>query len=176
MNWIFFMGIAQGGFMLAVVTYMTKGIWSRPIRRIALAHVAYPARRLRRRAAHPVRRRTHIWPWIEHPVAGKDVWLNLPFLRVRTIFGLVVLQGISLWFTYAALRPDMGLMRDAVPPRLRGIYARFTNNWRGQEAEELHAHRACRAGARAALIYALIMGMISPGTSSCPSSPTGSAR
>jgi Ni/Fe-hydrogenase subunit HybB-like protein len=162
MNWIFFMGIAQGGFMLAVVTYIAKGIWSRSVRRIALAHVAYlpiafvavlPL--LSGTAAH------HIWPWIEHPVAGKDVWLNLPFLRARTIFGLALLQGISLWFAYAVLRPDMGLMRDAVPPRLHGLYQRFTRNWRGQEIEELQAHRRLSVLAPAsALIYALIMGMI----------------
>jgi hypothetical protein len=40
-NWLFVFSIAQGGFMLAVVTSIAKGLWSRPIRRIALAHVAF---------------------------------------------------------------------------------------------------------------------------------------
>jgi hypothetical protein len=161
-NWLFFLSIAQGGFMLAVVTTIAKGIWSRPIRRIALAHVAYlPVAFL---TVLPILFRDnarHIWPWIEHPVAGKDVWLNLPFLRARTLLGLALLFGISLTFAYTALRPDLGLMRDRMPPRLRATYARFTRNWRAQEAEELHAHRRLGVLAPvAALIYALIMGMI----------------
>jgi hypothetical protein len=160
-NWLFFMSIAQGGFMLAVVTTIAKGIWSRPIRRIALANVAYlPVAFL---LVLPILfgGAQHIWPWIEHPVPGKEVWLNLPFLRVRTLLGLTLLFGISLWFAYTALRPDLGIMRDRVPPRLRGTYARFTRNWRAQEAEELHAFRRLSVLAPAtALIYALIMGMI----------------
>jgi hypothetical protein len=160
-NWLFFLSIAQGGFMLAVVTSLAKGIWSRPIRRIALAHVAFlpiafvAVLPILFGGAH------YVWPWIEHPVAGKDVWLNLPFLRARTLLGLAVLFGISLWFAYTALRPDLGLMRDRVPPGLRGAYSRLTRNWRAQEAEELHAYRRLTVLAPAtALIYALIMGII----------------
>jgi hypothetical protein len=160
-NWLFFLSIAQGGFMLAVVTSLAKGIWSRPIRRIALAHVAFlPIAFL---AVLPILfiGAHHIWPWIEHPVAGKDVWLNLPFLRARTMLGLALLFGISLAFAYTALRPDLGHLRDRVPPRLRGTYARFARNWRAQEVEELHAYRRLTVlGPATTLIFALIMGMI----------------
>jgi hypothetical protein len=160
-NWLFFLSIAQGGFMLAVVTTIAKGIWSRPIRRIALAHVAYlPIAFLTVLPILFIGAR-HIWPWIDHPVAGKDVWLNLPFLRVRTLLGLILLFGISIAFAYTTLRPDLGLMRERVPPRLRVTYMRFTRNWRAQEAEELHAYRRLGVLAPAtALIYALIMGML----------------
>jgi hypothetical protein len=160
-NWLFFLSIAQGGFMLAVVTSIAKGIWSRPVRRIALAHVAFlPVAFL---AVLPILfiGEDHIWPWIEPPLPGKEVWLNLPFLRARTLLGLALLFGISLVFAYWALRPDLGLMRDRVPPHLRSMYERFTRNWRGQEVEELQAHRRLTVLAPAtALIYAFIMGMI----------------
>jgi hypothetical protein len=161
-NWLFVLSIAQGGFMLAVVTSIAKGIWSRPIRRIALAHVAFlPIAFI---AVVPILLfgAPHIWPWVEHPLHdGKEVWLNLPFLTARTLFGLTLLFGVCLAFAYTALRPDMGLMRDRVPARLRPTYAWFTRNWRGQEAEELHAYRRLTVLApAAALIYALIMGML----------------
>jgi hypothetical protein len=160
-NWLFFLSIAQGGFMLAVVTAIAKGIWSRPIRRIALAHVAYlPVAFL---TLLPILfiGAEHIWPWIRTEVPGKDVWLNLPFLRVRTLLGLILLFGISIWFAYTALRPDLGLMRNRVPAGLRATYARLTRNWRAQEAEELLAYRRITVLAPVtALIYALIMGMI----------------
>jgi hypothetical protein len=161
-NWLFVMGIAQGGFMLAVVTSIAKGIWSRPIRRIALSHVAFlPVAFV---AVLPILiwGAPHIWPWIEHPLYnGKEVWLNRPFMTARTVFGLAVLFTMSLAFAYTALRPDMGLARERVPPRLRGTYAAFARNWRGQEAEELHAYRRLTVlGPVLALLYAVVMGVL----------------
>jgi hypothetical protein len=161
-NWLFMMSIAQGGFMLAVVTSIAKGIWSRPIRRIALAHSAFLPVAFITVLPILIWGAPHIWPWIEYPLYnGKEVWLNRPFMTARTILGLAVLFGTTLTFAYTALRPDMGLMRDQVPPRLRGTYGRFARNWRGQEAEELHAYRRLTVlGPVMALLYALVMGVL----------------
>ncbi|CAN5888206.1 polysulfide reductase NrfD [soil metagenome] len=161
-NWLFITSIAQGGFMLAVVTSIAKGVWSRPIRRIALAHSAFLPIAFVAVLPILIFGAPHIWPWIDHPLqTGKEAWLNWPFLTARTLFGLALLFGVSLAFTYTALRPDMGLMRDRVPPRLQGMYGAFSRNWRGQEAEELHAYRRLLVlGPAAALIYALIMGVL----------------
>jgi hypothetical protein len=162
-NWLFVMSIAQGGFMLAVVTSIAKGIWSRPIRRIALAHCAFLPIAFLTVLPLLIWGAPHIWPWIEHPLTnGKEVWLNRPFMTARTIFGLAVLFGVTLTFAYTALRPDMGLMRDKVPPRLQGTYARFARNWRGQEAEEVHAYRRLTIlGPVLVMVYALAMGVLS---------------
>jgi hypothetical protein len=162
-NWLFVMSIAQGGFMLAVVTSIAKGMWSRPIRRIALAHTAFLPIAFLTVLPILIWGAPHIWPWIEHPLYnGKEAWLNWPFMTARTIIGLLVLHGVSLAFAYTALRPDMHLMRDKVPPRLHGMYDAFTRNWRGQEAEEVHAYRRLLVlGPAAVLIYALVMGVIS---------------
>jgi hypothetical protein len=161
-NWLFVLSIAQGGFMLAVVTSIAKGIWSRPIRRIALAHVAFLPIAYVTLLPILLFGASHIWPWIDYPVyGGKEVWLNLPFLAARNLFLLALLFGVSLAFAYTALRPDMGLLRDRVPPRLHGMYGWFTRNWRGQEAEELHAYRRLNVlGPAAALSYALSMGVL----------------
>jgi hypothetical protein len=160
-NWLYFTTIAQGGVILAVVVSIAKGMWSRPLRRIALSFVAFlPISYV---AVLPILfiGGHHIFPWIDHPVAGKDVWLNQPLLAARTLLGLGVLFGISLVFAYTSLRPDMGLLRDSVPPRLQGMYNWFTRGWRGQEAEELHAHRRLAVLAPAtALIFALFMGVL----------------
>jgi hypothetical protein len=160
-NWLFFTALAQGAVILAVVVSIAKGIWSRPIRRIALAFAAFlPISYV---AVLPILflGAEHIFPWIEHPVAGKDVWLNQPFMAVRTLLGLGVLFTISIVFAYTALRPDMDLLRRHVPPRLNRLYAWFTRGWRGQEAEELHAHRRLAVLAPAtALLFALFMGLL----------------
>jgi hypothetical protein len=161
-NWLYFTTIAQGGVILAVVVSITKGMWSRPIRRIALAFSAFlPIAYI---AMLPILfiGAEHIFPWIEHPFYnGKEAWLNQPFMAARNLLGLAILFGISLTFAYTALRPDMGLMRDSVPARLRGMYDWFTRGWRGQEAEELHAHRRLSVLAPVtALLFALFMGLM----------------
>jgi Ni/Fe-hydrogenase subunit HybB-like protein len=161
MNWLYFTSIAQGGFMLAVVTTIAKGMWSRPIRRIALAFSAFlPIAYL---LVIPIFiGAEHIFPWIHHPVAGKDVYLNVPFMVVRQLLGLGIMFTLSLVFAYWALRPDLGQLRDQVPERLRGLYGRMTVGWRGQEAEELLAHRRLTVLAPAvAIAYAVGMGVMS---------------
>jgi hypothetical protein len=162
MNWLYFTTIAQGGVIVAVVVSITKGIWSRPIRRIALAFCAFlPIAYI---AVLPILfiGADQIFPWIEHPFYnGKEAWLNQPFMAARILLGLGILFGVSLTFAYTALRPDMGLMRDQVPERLRGMYRWFTRGWRGQEAEELHAHRRLAVLAPVtALLFALFMGLV----------------
>jgi hypothetical protein len=159
-NWLFFAGIAQGAVMLAIVVTIAKGMWSRPIRRFALSFVAFlPIAYV---LLIPIFiGAEHIFPWIHHPVPGKDVYLNVPFMAVRIFGGLGILFTLTLAFAYWALRPDLGLLRDQVPDRLRGVYGRMTRGWRGQEAEELLAHRRLAVLAPAtALAYAVANGVL----------------
>ena len=159
-NWIFFMSIAQGALLLSAVVSITKGLWSRPLRRVSLSFVAFmPIVFL---MMIPIFfGASHIWPWVHDPIPGKDVWLNVPFLATRSIVGLGILVVLDIAFAYYALRPDIGLVRDQVPASLRGLYDRLSRNWRGQEAEE---HRSFRKLLVLAPVicatYALIMGMI----------------
>jgi Ni/Fe-hydrogenase subunit HybB-like protein len=60
----------------------------------------------------------------------------MPFLTARNLVLLVALTGASLLYAFWALRPDLGLLRDSAPARLRPLYDRMTKGWRGQEAEE----------------------------------------
>ena len=118
-NWLYFTTIAQGAVILAVVVSIAKGMWSRPIRRIALAFSAFlPIAYL---AVLPILfiGAEHIFPWIDHPVAGKDVWLNQPFMAARVLLGLGVLFTVSLVFAYTALRPDMEQLRPQYEQGIR---------------------------------------------------------
>jgi len=162
MNWLFMTGIAQGGVLLAVVVSIAKGMWSRPIRRFALSFAAFLPIAYLLLLPLLFFGSDHIFTWIEHPLTnGKEVWLNKPLMVARTLLGMGILFAISLVFTYTALRPDMGLMRDKVPPRLQGTYNWFTRGWRGQAAEEMHSHRRMLVLAPVtALLYALFMGLL----------------
>ncbi|MBI4409241.1 MAG: hypothetical protein HY561_06005 [Gemmatimonadetes bacterium] len=154
-NWLYWTSLAQGAVMVAAVASITRGLWSRPVRRIALSFVAFlPISYL---ALLPLLLfgGEHVFPWIEAPVAGKEAWLNLPFLVARNLVALGFMYFLSLRFAYWALRPDLGLTRDQAPPQLRGLYQRFTANWRGQDAEEARSFRKlARLAPAMALVYA----------------------
>jgi hypothetical protein len=162
-NWLFFTSIAQGAVTLAVVVTITRGVWSRPIRRLALSYSAFlPVAWL---LAIPILvGAEHIFPWVSDPASiqpGKDAYLNVPFMSIRVLGLLGLLIFFDLKFAYWAMRPDLGLMRDSVPERLRGTYARLTRDWRGQEAEEtLAAKKLAVLGPVIAALYAISFGVV----------------
>src|SRR5690606_6233823 len=141
----------------AVIVTITKGLWSRTTRRIALSFVAFVP--LSYILVLPILLGAgHIFPWIEEPVAGKTAYLNVPFLWVRHLIALAALVVVSLVFAYWSLRPDMGLLREQTTGKLRGLYDRLSANWRGQEAEELLAHRRIAViGPIFAIVYAIAL-------------------
>jgi hypothetical protein len=159
-NWVFFMSVAQGALVVSAAVSIAKGLWARPVRRLALSFAAFmPVVYLTMIPIFAGAR--HIWPWVSDPIPGKDVWLNVPFLTVRTMLGMGILLLLDLWFAYYALRPDIGLIRDRGPAALRPFYERMTRNWRGQEIEELHSFRKLSIyGPLLCVAYGLIMGMV----------------
>ncbi len=112
-NWLFFTNIAMGAMLLTVVTWITKAKWNWSVRRVSLAFVAFlpisfvmflPMLTLGE----------SYFPWIaevaQDPILQKKAaYLNMPFLLARNVIGVLVLFGVSLYFAYLALRPDMGL-------------------------------------------------------------------
>jgi hypothetical protein len=160
-NWLWAMSIAQGAVLLAVIVTITKGLWSRTTRRIALSFVAFVP--LAYLLIVPIFiGRNHIFPWIAEPVAGKEAYLNVPFMVVRHFIAFGALVAVSLVFAYWSLRPDLGLVREQTTGKLRGLYDRMTANWRGQEAEELLAHRRIAViGPIFAIVYAIALTLVS---------------
>ncbi|HET9439911.1 MAG TPA: hypothetical protein VFO52_07055 [Longimicrobiales bacterium] len=162
-NWLFFTSIAQGAVTLAVVVTITRGVWSRPIRRLALSFVAFlPVAWL---LAIPILfGAEHIFPWVADPAAiqpGKDAYLNVPFMSIRILGLLGLLFFFDLKFAYWALRPDLGLIRDSVPQSLQPLYARMTRDWRGQDAEEAVAAKKLGVlGPVIAALFAVAFGVV----------------
>jgi hypothetical protein len=136
-NWIHFAGLAQGAVLLAAVVTITRGVWSRSIRRIALSFVAFlPIAYL---VLFPpiLIFAEHMLPWIHEGTDGRDAYLNMTFLAARNLIALGILLVLSLVFAYWQLRPDLGTARDA---GWKGM-DRLTRRWTTQEGEEQRAHR-----------------------------------
>lgn len=159
-NWLFWVGIAQGAVIFAAVLVITRAIWARSIRRLALSFAAFL----------PIAfvlylpltfAGEHIFPWTSAPYhEGMEVWLNEPFVAVRNIILLGALFSLSIWFAVTALRPDSGLLGAGSPPS-SGIYGRISGNWRGQETEEVHAHKRLSVLAPIlVLVYVAAMSMV----------------
>lgn len=168
-NWLYFTSVAAGALVLYSVWVITKARWCWPVRRIALAFAAFlpfsfllflPMLGLRE----------DYFPWIEamghDPVVQrKAAYLNIPFLLTRNLVGLALLFGVFLYMAYRSLRPDLGLANSsggAGQERGRRSWAeRLTQNWGGQEHEEVSSHRRLATLAPVAVIlYAVVMSVV----------------
>src|SRR3954447_23567864 len=104
-NWLFWSSVATGMVIFAISLHITNARWSWPLRRFALAGVAFlPLSFVLFLLKLPGRS-----VWFEHwwgagkvqgdPVlAAKAVWLNPSGMLVRDVVALLVLYGMMTWF------------------------------------------------------------------------------
>ncbi|MBI4539811.1 MAG: hypothetical protein HY704_09930 [Gemmatimonadetes bacterium] len=163
-SWLWATSIAQGAVILAVATQITRAQWAWSVRRVASAFSAFlPVSFIL--LIPLLLKGAGFFPWVAEmahdPILQKKAaYLNLPFLVARNVVGLGLLYGLSLYFVYLALRPDLGLAQANGGPR-HPLHSRLTRGWRGQETEEVRSHRLlARLGPATALIYAAVFSVI----------------
>lgn len=160
-NWVYFTTIAQGGVILFCVTVITKAIWARSIRRIALSTVAFLPIAFVLMLPMFVAAE-HIFPWVEHrpPFEFKAAYLTLSFMVARNVISVGALFIMSLLLAYWALRPDAALVRDAGERAVP--FADFlTRKWQGQEREEaISAHRLSYLAPATCLVFAIAFSFV----------------
>lgn len=161
-NWLYFMSIAHGALLLVAAVTITKGLWSRPIRRIALSFVAFaPLSLLLMLPLFLGADSVFTWTHLDFGDGPKAMWLTVPFLAARNIFMLGALVLVELALAYWMLRPDLGLWRDRAPASARGLWSFILKNWEGQEVEEVKAHRMLsKLAVILALVYAFTMSVV----------------
>jgi hypothetical protein len=125
-NYVFFTGLSFGAVLFVAVLNMTNAVWGRPLKRLAeslgafipvsfaLFWVLYFGKDV-------------IFPWVTHPVHGKEFWLNVSFLFARDGAGLLVLGGAAMALLYQSLRPS-----DHFPERMgpRAVLEESDPGWR----------------------------------------------
>ena len=166
-NWLFFTAIAMGAMLLTVATWITKGKWNWSVRRVSLGFVAFlpisfvmllPMLGLGE----------SFFPWIAEmahdPILQKKAaYLNKPFLVTRNVIGVAVLFGMSLYFAYLALRPDMRHAKGqgGGGGSRRHWHERISEGWLGQDQEEARSYdRMTRMAPAFVIVYALVMSVI----------------
>jgi hypothetical protein len=98
-NFLFFMGIAQGGVLLSCGFYLTAGRWAPHTVHMRVAEAGWPFLVLGAILFWGIfAGREHIFPWIAHPVVKKAAWLNVPFMFARDGIAVIVMAIVSAGF------------------------------------------------------------------------------
>jgi Polysulphide reductase, NrfD len=104
-NFLFWTGLSFGAVLFAAVLNMTGARWGRSAKRLAEAFSSYlPVAFLLFWILYFGRR--ELFHWVDHPVAGKELWLNPGFVFLRDGAGLLLLSCLSVALTYFSVKGD----------------------------------------------------------------------
>ena len=135
-NTLYFLGIAEGGVVLAAAIRLANGRWGGPIMRIGESFSSYLPYGIGTMLVLLV---AGIWtylPWTRGHVEPRlTPFLNVPFLFIRTLGGLALFWWLSRKLVRASLRRDLYLLAPFVAPQLKTLYQKELGTWRGDEAE-----------------------------------------
>lgn len=107
-NYLFWSGLALGSVVFSAALTITKARWGRPVKRLAEAPAAFlPFSFLLFWVLFAGRER--IFPWIDHPIPQKAVWLNAGFLFARDGLSLLILISVALALVYFSVRGERSL-------------------------------------------------------------------
>ena len=155
LNFLFFSAIAQGAVLFSALMHTVKAKWSGPLADVAESFAAF----------FPVSLvlfvilflgRQHVFPWLHEDLHGKEVWLNLPFLFGRDLFGLCLLYGLGLAFLHHKLYFTLK-ERGATGPCGRWLLAR----WEKRPPDEARlTSRMTVFGILYLLAFALVLSLV----------------
>lgn len=115
-NLLFWSGLAAAGPAIAGIFELTEARWTVRLRRIATTTVAFmPASFVLFLVLLAALGTTGIlYPWVTKPelVVKKAVWLNAPFLVLRTAVGLIALYWVSVRFARAVHASPAGAAEE----------------------------------------------------------------
>lgn len=134
-NTLIFLGIAQGAVVLAAAIRLANGRWGGPIMRIAESFASYLPFGIATMAVLLI---AGIWtylPWTKYVDPRLTPFLNVPFLFIRTLGGLVLFWWLASKLVKASLRRDLYLLAPHSKPELKAAYDKQVGQWRGDEAE-----------------------------------------
>src|SRR5258708_1128 len=110
-NTMLFLGIAEGGVVLAASIRLANGRWGGPIMRIGESLSSYLPFGI---ATMTVLLVGGIWtylPWIHKVTPAQAPFLNVPFLYIRTLGGLLLFAWLAGKLARASLRRDLHLLK-----------------------------------------------------------------
>ena len=97
-----------------------------------------------------------LFEWVEHPMAAKVGYLNLPFFIVRNVVILGALALMTIAYVRNSLKPDMAEAQQAIPGWGGSFAQRLLKGYGAHETEIVRLEQRARWMAPAlATMYAL---------------------
>jgi hypothetical protein len=154
-NFLFWSAIAQGALVFSAVMHITNARWSGPFVGVADAFAAFfPFSFILYLVL--ILGKSHIFPWLQQDLGGKEVWLNIPFLLTRDGIGLLLLYGFGFGYIYYDLQ--LRVTRIETTDRIRKfIFKRW--NRRRLEPRRIK-QRMSVFGVLYILAFALVLSLI----------------
>ena len=153
-NTLIFLGIAEAGVVLAAAIRLSNGRWGGPIMRIGESLSSYLPFGI---ATMGVLLVAGIWtylPWIKHVEPRLTPFLNVPFLYIRTLGGLLLFWMLAKKLVNASLRRDLYLLSPHVTPALKSLYDKQLGQWRGDDVEaRSYSHEAAHLSPQIVLTF-----------------------
>jgi hypothetical protein len=134
-NTLYWMGMAQGGVVLASVIRISNGRWGGPVTRISESLSAYLPYAYASMLVLLVLGIGTYLPWTHVVLPRQAPYLNVPFLYLRVAAGLALMGWLSRDLVRLSLRTDAHLLKNLVNPELKGQYEKLSANWKGDDAE-----------------------------------------
>jgi hypothetical protein len=116
-NFLFWSAVAQGGLLFSMIMHVTKARWAGAVQNLSETFAAFFPISL---VAFLVLflGREHLFPWLHMDLGPKAVWLNLPFLFIRDLVGLLLLYGLGIAYVRFAFRAKVAAGKGGGPLRL----------------------------------------------------------
>jgi Ni/Fe-hydrogenase subunit HybB-like protein len=150
-NFLLFSAIAHGAVLFSALMHAVRARWSGPLADLAESFSAF----------FPVSfilllllyfGKGDVFPWMDHDLHGKEVWLNLPFLMSRDAAALLVLYGLGFAYLYHVLYFKI---KDRGASGMIG--RRLRQRWRTKPPD---ADRFRRRTTRFAMLYMLAFAVV----------------
>jgi hypothetical protein len=126
-NLVFFMGMAQAGIMWAAIARTARGHkWASNLVRYGEALSAFLPVAWILTVIFLLAGGRSLYSWDHDPIAQKAAWLNWQFFATRNIVLMGLLVLMSRHLLGLSLRPDLARLKNIVPSRLQGLYAKRT--------------------------------------------------
>ena len=119
-SFLFLMGISQAGVVFCAITRLVKAQWAKPYYRLAeLSTLAFSPFAILGFLLIYFAGQDDMFYWLSaSPEEHLSPWLNIDWLLIRNLFGLLFFYGLSTFYVLKALKPDLG---DSSSTDLRAV-------------------------------------------------------
>jgi hypothetical protein len=167
-NFMYWNGIAIGGFIFSAIGMVTYARWHRRFKRISESFAMFLPVSMALLLVFLLAGGIDVYPWADHNAhlpAHKAVYFKPAFFYARIVIGLGILAALSYVFVQKSLRADLGVAREQMKEQGLEVPASWEaklGGWSGAETEIKKAQSFMLTIAPVLCAsYAIIMSMIS---------------